>query len=57
MRQKIATTWGPAGTEGFERSALIYFRIHRNGSVSNGASKIILAPCSIVRASARDRRR
>lgn len=36
MRQKIATTWEvPPGTEGFERSALIYFRIHRNGSVSN----------------------
>lgn len=36
MRQKIATTWEvPPGTEGFERSAVIYFRIHRNGSVSN----------------------
>ena len=36
MRQKIATTWEvPAGTEGFERSAVVYFRIHRNGSVSN----------------------
>ncbi|HEX6790079.1 MAG TPA: energy transducer TonB [Candidatus Krumholzibacteria bacterium] len=36
MRQKIATTWEvPPGTEGFERSALVYFRIHRNGSVSD----------------------
>lgn len=36
MRQKIATTWEvPPGTEGFERSAVVYFRIHRNGSVSD----------------------
>jgi TonB family protein len=36
MRQKIATTWEvPAGTEGLERSAVVYFRIHRDGSVSN----------------------
>lgn len=36
MRQKIATTWEvPAGTEGFDRDAVVYFRIHRDGSVSN----------------------
>jgi protein TonB len=36
MRQKIAMTWDvPPGTEGFERGAVIYFRIHRDGSVSN----------------------
>jgi protein TonB len=36
MRQKIATTWEvPPGSEGFERNAVVYFRIHRNGSVSN----------------------
>jgi TonB family protein len=36
MRQKIATTWEvPVGTEGLERSAVVYFRIHRDGSVSN----------------------
>ncbi len=36
MRQKIATIWEvPPGTEGLERSAVIYFRIHRNGSVSD----------------------
>jgi TonB family protein len=36
MRQKIATTWEvPTGTEGVERSAVVYFRIHRDGSVSN----------------------
>jgi TonB family protein len=36
MRQKIATTWEvPPGTEGFERSALVYFRIHRDGSVTD----------------------
>lgn len=36
MRQKIATTWEvPAGTEGLERSAVVYFRVHRNGSVSD----------------------
>jgi protein TonB len=36
MRQKIATTWEvPAGTEGLERSAVVYFRVHRDGSVSN----------------------
>jgi TonB family protein len=36
MRQKIATTWEvPPGTEGLERSAVVYFRIHRDGSVSN----------------------
>jgi TonB family protein len=36
MRQKIATTWEvPAGTEGLERSAVVYFRVHRDGSVTN----------------------
>jgi TonB family protein len=36
MRQKIATTWEvPAGTEGLERSAVVFFRVHRDGSVSN----------------------
>jgi TonB family protein len=36
MRQKIATAWEvPPGTEGLERSAVVYFRIHRDGSVSN----------------------
>jgi len=36
MRQKIATTWEvPAGTEGLQRSAVVYFRVHRDGSVSN----------------------
>jgi TonB family protein len=36
MRQKIATTWEvPPGSEGFERGAVVYFRIHRDGSVSN----------------------
>jgi protein TonB len=36
MRQKIATTWEvPVGTEGLERNAVVYFRIHRNGSVSD----------------------
>jgi TonB family protein len=36
MRQKIATTWEvPPGSEGFERSALVYFRIHRDGTVSD----------------------
>ena len=35
MRQKIATTWEvPPGTEGLERSAVIYFRIDRSGAVS-----------------------
>jgi TonB family protein len=36
MRQKIATTWEvPPGTEGLERSAVVYFRIARDGSVSS----------------------
>lgn len=36
MRQKIATTWEvPAGTEGLERSAVVFFRVHKDGSVSN----------------------
>jgi TonB family protein len=36
MRQKIATTWEvAAGPEGLERSAVVYFRVHRDGSVSN----------------------
>jgi TonB family protein len=36
MRQKIATTWEvPPGTEGVQRSAVVYFRVHRDGSVSN----------------------
>jgi TonB family protein len=36
MRQKIATVWEvPPGTEGLTRSAVIYFRIARDGSVSS----------------------
>jgi protein TonB len=36
MRQKIATAWEvPVGTEGLERSSVIYFRVHRDGSVTN----------------------
>jgi TonB family protein len=36
MRQKIATTWEvPAGTEGLQRTAVVFFRVHRDGSVSN----------------------
>ena len=36
MRQKIATTWEvPPGTEGVTRNAVVYFRVHRNGSVSD----------------------
>ena len=36
MRQKIATTWEvPPGTEGLSRNAVVYFRVHRNGSVSD----------------------
>jgi TonB family protein len=36
MRQKIATAWEvPVGTEGLERSAVVYFRVHRDGSVSD----------------------
>ena len=38
MRQKIAATWEvPVGTEGVERSALVYFRVHRDGGVSHVA--------------------
>jgi TonB family protein len=36
MRQKIATVWEvPVGTEGLERSAVVYFRVKRDGGVSN----------------------
>jgi len=36
MRQKIATTWEvPPGTEGVVRNAVVYFRVHRDGSVSD----------------------
>jgi len=36
MRQKIAASWQvPAGSEGAERSAVVYFRVHRDGSVSH----------------------
>jgi TonB family protein len=36
MRQKIAAAWQvPAGSEGFERSAVVYFRVHRDGSVTH----------------------
>ena len=36
MRQKIATAWQvPPATVGAERSVVVYFRVHRNGSVSN----------------------
>lgn len=36
MRQKIAASWQvPSGSEGSERTAVVYFRVHRDGSVSN----------------------
>jgi TonB family protein len=38
MRQKIAAAWEvPAGSAGVERSAVVYFRAHRDGSVSHVA--------------------
>jgi TonB family protein len=38
MRQKIAAAWEvPAGTAGVERSAVVYFRAHRDGAVSHVA--------------------
>jgi len=38
MRTKIAATWRvPAGSEGVERTARVYFRVHRDGSVSHVA--------------------
>jgi TonB family protein len=38
MRQKIAAAWQvPAGSEGSERLAVVYFRVHRDGSVSQVA--------------------
>lgn len=36
IRQKINVTWEvPAGTEGLERVAVVFFRIHRDGNVSD----------------------
>lgn len=36
MRQKIAASWQvPGGSEGSDRSAVVYFRVHRDGSVSH----------------------
>jgi TonB family protein len=35
MRQKIAATWRPPGGSSDERVCRVYFRVHRNGSVSN----------------------
>jgi TonB family protein len=35
MRQKIAATWRPPGGSPDERSCRVYFRVHRNGSVSD----------------------
>lgn len=37
MRQKIAATWRPPGGSPEERACRVYFRVHRNGSVSNVA--------------------
>jgi protein TonB len=38
MRHKIAAAWQvPAGSEGIERSTVVYFRVHRNGSVTHTA--------------------
>lgn len=36
MRQKIAAAWRvPAGSEGVERFAVIYFRVHRDGNITH----------------------
>lgn len=35
MRQKVASAWVPAGSAGEERKATIYFRVHRDGRVSD----------------------
>jgi protein TonB len=36
MRRKIASQWRvPEGSQGAERFCVIYFRVHRNGQVSN----------------------
>lgn len=35
MRQKIAATWRPPGVSQEERACRVYFRVHRNGSVSH----------------------
>lgn len=36
LRQKIATVWQvPAGSENTERTVVVYFRVRRDGSVSN----------------------
>ncbi|MDH4035932.1 MAG: TonB family protein [Candidatus Krumholzibacteria bacterium] len=37
MRQKIAATWRPPGGSPEERACRVYFRVHRDGSVSNVA--------------------
>jgi TonB family protein len=38
MRQKIAAVWQvPAGSEGVERFAVVYFRVHRDGHITNVA--------------------
>jgi TonB family protein len=35
MRQKIASTWRPPGGALEERSCRVYFRVHRDGSISS----------------------
>jgi len=36
MRQKIAAAWQvPAGVEGAERMAVVYFRVHRDGDITH----------------------
>ncbi len=36
MRQKIAAAWRvPAGSEGIERFAVVYFRVHRDGNITH----------------------
>jgi protein TonB len=38
MRQKIASVWQvPAGSEGVERFAVVYFRVHRDGNITHVA--------------------
>lgn len=38
MRQKIASVWQvPAGSEGVERFAVVYFRVHRDGTITHVA--------------------
>lgn len=36
MRQKIASVWQvPSGSEGVERFAVVYFRVHRDGNITH----------------------